>query len=324
MPGATDPLTEYNVIDILRERCAGSGAGVVLGIGDDAAVTQVPAGYELVTAVDALVEGTHFLPAAAPGSVGHRCLAVNLSDLAAMGATPLWATLSLSLPAPDRTWLTAFADAFASLAATHNVSLIGGDTVRGPLAASVTLLGTVAAGAAITRSSAAADDGIYVTGLPGQAAAGWRQAVGQLPPDTPAADRFRQCFEYPTPRVGFGIALAQLASAMIDVSDGVAPDLGRLLTASGVGATAEIPDLGCLQQEFGVATARELFLAGGEDYELCFTAPAEADSGIVALAERLDVPVARIGTVTAATGLRWQHNGADITGEVSGFEHFVA
>ncbi len=324
MSGATNPLTEINVIDILRQRCGGAGAGVMLGIGDDAAVTQVPAGCELVTAVDALVEGTHFLPDAPPGSIGHRCLAVNLSDLAAMGATPHWATLSLSLPAPDRAWLMAFADAFGRLAEGHNVSLIGGDTVRGPLAVSVTLLGTVPKGAAVSRSGAAAEDRIYVTGLPGRAAAGWRQGAGKLPADMSMAELYRQCFEYPVPRVRFGIELAQLASAMIDVSDGMAPDLGRLLKASGVGAVVDIPDLGCLQQDFGIATARDLFLAGGEDYELCFTAPAAADNGIAELAKRCDVPVARIGTVTAANGLRWRHNGVDISGDVPAFEHFVA
>ena len=195
MPGVQNGSAEFRIIDLFKERCAGNGDNVLLGIGDDAAITTVPAGQNLVAAVDALIEGTHFLPDADPRSVGHRCLAVNLSDLAAMAAQPRWALLTLALPAADEGWVRAFADGFAELAKRCDVSLIGGDTTRGPLGVSVTLLGTAPEGMAVKRSGAKSGDVIYLTGRPGWAAA-WREVMlGNLEAAEAGCDGYRSCFE---------------------------------------------------------------------------------------------------------------------------------
>lgn len=324
MPVATDSFTEFSIIDVFRDCCAGSRADVLLGIGDDAAVTRLPEGRELVVAADALVEGTHFLPGTAAASVGHRCLAVNLSDLAAMGATPHWATLSLAVPDADEAWVRAFADGFAGLAECHGVSLIGGDTVHGPLAVTVTVMGSMPAGEAVTRSGARPGDRLYLSGAAGRAAAGRRLLSGELPASVTGADEYLRRFSYPEPRVDLGIALAPLVTAMIDVSDGVHTDLGRLLAASSAGAAAEIPELDELERDFGDELACQLFLGGGEDYELCFSAAAGAASDIEALAQAHKIALEPIGTITETQKLCWQYRGRTVDYDGSGFEHFGA
>ena len=312
---------EISLIEIFASRFREAGADVRLGIGDDAAVTVMPAGEELVTATDALMEGTHFPAGTDPRSVGHRSVAVNLSDLAAMGAMPRWATLALSLPDGDSNWVDAFATGFAAVAGEFAVTLIGGDTVRGPLGASVTLLGSIPAGTAVTRAGARAGDRIFVTGVPGWAGAGCRIRLGMLEADHP--DDYLACFEYPRPQVHFGLALRGIASAMIDVSDGLATDLGRLLAASGKGASCAMPDLGRLGADFGDAEATSLFLNGGEDYELCFTvAPADVER-VSALAQNQSLPLHEVGTVHDEAGLRWSRDGVEFELPADGFSHFA-
>lgn len=292
----------------MQQHCV-AGTGVRLGIGDDAALTTVAEGCDLVTATDALVEGTHFLPGSSPRSLGHRCLAVNLSDLSAMGAKSRWATLTMALPRVDEAWVTEFAQGFAGLAEQHDVALIGGDTVRGPLHVSVTLMGEVPSGTAVTRAGAAAGDALYVTGWPGHAGAGCALLSGKLECET-GADYIRH-FEYPQPRVELGQALRGIASAMIDMSDGLATDLGRLLEASGVGAACEIPPLHDLERDFGKARATQLFLQGGEDYELIFTVPAAVENQIANLARKVGCQVVRLGTITDDAGTRWSNLDAE-------------
>jgi len=322
-------LSETSIIDVFRRHFAGERSGLVLGIGDDAAVTSLPAGRQLVTATDSLVEGTHFLPGAAAASVGHRVLAVNLSDLAAMGAEAHWATLSLSIPNADGEWVGQFAKAFAQLADEFGVMLVGGDTVRGPLSATVTLMGSVPTGQFVTRNGACAGDDIYLSGAAGYAAAGRAVLSGKTQFDNMQSEEqqsrlrtYCQRFEYPLPRVAFGVALRTVATAMIDVSDGVHIDLSHLLTASNIGAHATVPELGLLATDFDNDTARELFFCGGEDYELCFCAPAESAPEVLRLAAEHAVPVTRIGKAVAGSGLSWNQDGRPVAPAGSAFEHF--
>lgn len=311
---------EFSLIELFAARFREAGGDVRLGIGDDAAVTVMPDGEELVTATDALIQGTHFLPETDPRSVGHRALAVNLSDFAAMGATPRWATLALSLPAADRDWVDAFADGLATLAGRFSVTLIGGDTVRGPLGASITLLGSVPAGEAVTRTGAQAGDRIFVTGVPGHAGAGCRIRMSELSTGQP--DDYLACFEFPQPQIEFGSRLRGMATAMIDVSDGVATDLGRLLAASGKGAACAVPSLGRLADDFGVDAAISLFLTGGEDYELCFTVAPTAVEQVQAVADELGLPLHELGVVQDKPGLSWRYAGVELELSAEGFEHF--
>jgi len=311
---------EFRAIEILQARCSSGAPDVQLGIGDDAAITTPPAGHELVTATDALVVGTHFVENAAPQSVGHRAIAANLSDIAAMGASPRWATLALSMPEFDALWVAGFAEGFASLANEHGVTLIGGDTVRGGLSACVTLMGNVPAGCAVRRSGARVGDSVFVSGRPGWAGAGCAIRLGSLA--SVNADRYLQAFEFPEPRVAWGLAVREIASAMIDVSDGVFTDLGRLLDASGKGADCEMPDLTDLTHDFGRQKARELFFAGGEDYELCFTVAPEHQAKVYALSQATELPVTLLGTVTELSGMRWSQAGERVEPPAAVFEHF--
>lgn len=317
--GVADP-TELALIEIFAAHFRESGDDVLLGIGDDAAVTRLPPGRELVTAADALLSGTHFLPAADPVSVGYRSLAANLSDLAAMGAVPHWATLTLALPDGDANWVEGFARGFAQLAREHRVTLIGGDTVRGPLAISVTALGSVPSGSAITRSGAHVGELIFVSGAPGHAGAGCRMALGQLPVQN--TNHFAARFDYPEPRVALGQALRGVATAMIDVSDGVATDMQRLLEASGKGADCAVPELAELTAAFGADVAVELFLTGGEDYELCFTVPPARAAEVTAIARKCGVPVTQLGVVTDSQQVRWTWRGDLLQHVGAGYEHF--
>ncbi len=311
---ATD-AREFELIRQMFVRQVANRPDVVIGIGDDAAITRLPDGRELVTATDSLVAGTHFLPDADPESIGHRCLAANLSDLAAMAATPLWASLALHLPQADEAWLQAFARGFFRLADQHKVVLIGGDTVLGPLAVTVTVQGVVPVGQAVQRSGARPGDLIYVTGFPGSAAFARIYSNAQL----------AECFSFPVPRVRFGQALSGLASAMIDISDGLDSDLGHLLQASKLGAKLDIADLPLATEmvnELGQSESVALVLNGGEDYELCFCIPPEKASELEELAGKLHVVISCIGSVAAGTELQWLQGGEVFSVPDSSFRHF--
>jgi thiamine-monophosphate kinase len=318
------PVDERTLISTYFAGHSADRKDVVLGIGDDAAVLRLEPGWDLVVATDTIAEGTHFSAATSARAVGHRCLAINLSDLAAMAAEPLWCSLALSVPKPEALWLDEFAAGLFALADRFGVALIGGDTVRGPLSATVTVQGRVRPGAAVTRTGARAGDGIWVTGTPGDAVAG--RHLLETAAAIPAAVRATlvRRFLYPEPRVREGLALGPLATAMLDVSDGLHDDIDKLMTASAMGAEL---DAGLLPLSAELKTAAadhaiEYALTGGDDYELCFTAPEQATVRLQQMAAEWTVPVTRIGTVVCEPGVRWMHQGRAFTVPDSTFQHF--
>lgn len=313
---------EFDLIARIRARCM-TRSDVLLGIGDDAALLQVPANVQLVVAMDTLNAGVHFPEATSPADIGWKALAVNLSDLAAMGATPAWCTLSLSLPTADAAWVDAFLDGFLELAQTHDVALVGGDTTRGPLSVCVTAHGLIDPRGALLRNGARIDDDIWVTGTLGDAAAALRQ--WQAGADVDAALRAR--LDQPTPRVAAGLALAGIAHACIDVSDGLLADLGHVCRASRIGAQIDVdalPASAALQASFDVTARRELQASGGDDYELCFTAPKTARLAVADAMDACDVPATRIGRITADVGNVSLHDAAGVAWSPTrtGYVHF--
>jgi thiamine-monophosphate kinase len=321
-------VTETELIERYFLRGGAERDDVVLGIGDDAALLRVPTGNELVLTTDALVEGRHFPVDAPARSLGHRALAVNLSDIAAMGASPTWALLSLNLPAVDENWLQGFAQGFSALAGKHRVALVGGNLTRGPLSITVQLAGIVPAGRALRRDGARAGDLLYVSGTPGDSARGLMLQAPQAGAAQAATDADRAYLlsrhQFPTPRVALGQALRDLASACIDVSDGLCTDAHRLLRASGCGAVIEIARLP-LSHELRRCTGPEswqIALRGGEDYELCFTAPPAAAAQIQAMAMRSGELLTQIGTLTAGDDIILQSNDSVLRFSPEGFDHF--
>jgi thiamine-monophosphate kinase len=321
--------------------CAASAApsGVILGIGDDAAVLALPPDTELVAAVDTLVAGRHFPHGTDARSIGHRALAVNLSDLAAMGATPAWATLALTMPGADAAWLERFAAGFFHLAHANGVELVGGDTVRGPLTLSVQILGHVPRGRALRRSGARAGDLLAVTGTLGDAGAGLAFTLGDTGagpafPDGPAAaapappfavrELIRR-FDYPEARVQFGLAARGIATAAMDLSDGLAGDLPKLAQASGLAAhvgVEHLPLSDALRAAVSLERAREWALSAGDDYELLLAVPAPRYTELEAAAARLNLRLTSIGELRAGSGVTWSLNGKDFAPLSSGFDHF--
>lgn len=297
---------------------------VALGVGDDTALLQVPPGQELAVCVDTLVAGVHFPLETPPDAVGHKALAVNLSDLAAVGAEPAWATLALTLPEADEAWISAFSDGFRALAARYGVALVGGDTTRGPLSVTVQVLGLVPGGSALLRSGARPGDGIYVTGTLGDAALGLAHLADGAAKRDAGVRWLVERLMRPEPRIAAGLALRGLAHAVIDLSDGLLADLGHVLEASGAGARIELACLP-LSDPFravsGTTVDWSLPLAGGDDYELLFTLdPAREDRA----RERIPVPIARIGTVEQAQGLRvFDAQGQPVQPSRSGYQHFT-
>jgi thiamine-monophosphate kinase len=321
-------MNEFELIERYFRR-APRDAAVRIAIGDDAAVVAPAPGKELAFSVDMLVEGRHFLPGVDPDALGHKTLAVNLSDMAAMGATPRWALLAGALPENDERWIEAFAHGLFALAERFGVALIGGDTTRGPRNLCVTIIGELPAGAAITRSGARSGDDVYLSGTLGDAALALAALSGKT---TLAADllaTLRQRLERPEPRVALGERLRGVATAAIDVSDGLTGDLAHILAASGVGAELElarIPRSPALTQRL-VTQERDLalgcLLAGGDDYELCFTAPPSSRDQVAAIARDLALPLTRIGVITSSRGLRVRdEHGADLAPLPAAFDHF--
>lgn len=317
---------------------------VLLGIGDDAAVLRMPSGSDLIAAIDTLVAGVHFPPDTDAASIGHKALAVNLSDMAAMGAEPAWAMLALTLPRPDERWLSEFCRGFFALAREHNVALVGGDTTRGPLTVTVQVQGFAPPGAAFGRSGARPGDLVYVTGTLGDAGLALllgRQGTG---PDKARAF-LRQRLDRPQPRVREARRLRGLVHAAIDISDGLVADLGHVLEASGVGATLTLDRLplspefrACLEAAKAAdqpgprppapAPDRgpdwaELALSSGDDYELCFTVAPEHRARVESLAAS-DTPCTCIGVIEAAAGLRCvRADGTAYLPTRQGYDHFA-
>ncbi|HQT32186.1 MAG TPA: thiamine-phosphate kinase [Thiobacillus sp.] len=302
--------------------------GAVLGVGDDCALLAPTPGMQLAVSSDMLLEGRHFSPQDSPAGIGHKSLAVNLSDLAAMGATPRWATLAIALPEENDAWLTAFARGFFRLADLHGIELVGGDTTRGALTLSITVMGEVPPGQALRRDGAQAGDDIWVSGVLGSAALALAYRQGRLFMEQVDAARVLPALYLPTPRVALGIALRGIAHSAIDISDGLLADLGHILERSGVGARLEfgaLPTLPVVQSYLHEAVARNCVLAGGDDYELCFTAPAGQRDAIQAAAASTNVMVSRIGQITAESGLSViGTDGQPLTYDKTGYDHFAA
>ena len=300
-----------------------------LGVGDDCALLAPAAGMQLAVSTDMLVEGRHFLPTVDPARLGHKALAVNLSDLAACGARPLAFTLALSLPAVDAAWLEGFSRGLFALADAHGCELVGGDTTRGPLNLCITVFGEVPAGAALLRSGAHAGDDVWVSGTLGDARLALEVFRGTLalPAESFALARGRM--EQPTPRVALGMALRGIATAAVDISDGLAGDLGHILKASGVGARLDADAAAKLlatvdSAGLDVDLRRACALAGGDDYELAFTAPPTARAAVEQAGRASATPVARIGAIEAEAGLRLvDAQGAAVTQRFASFDHFA-
>jgi thiamine-monophosphate kinase len=296
-----------------------------LGVGDDCALLAPAPGMQIATSCDMLVEGRHFLSTVAPGHLGHKALAVNLSDLAACGADPLAFTLALALPRIDEAWLDGFARGLLALADAHGCELVGGDTTQGPLNICITVFGELPAGTALLRSGARAGDALYVSGTLGDARLALEAFRGtvSLPGDAFAAARI--AMEQPQPRVALGRALRGVASSAIDISDGLIGDLGHVMQRSGVGAVVEAD---ALPRSAGLAAQppevqRECTLAGGDDYELLFTAPPAQAGAVQRAAALAGVSVTCIGRITPETGLRVvDGSGRPLGLNFAGFDHF--
>jgi thiamine-monophosphate kinase len=314
------------------------GAGVALGVGDDCALLQPTPGLQWAVSSDMLVSGRHFFPDVDPRTLGHKALAVNLSDLAACGAKPLGFTLALALPEARASWLQAFSEGLFALADAQGCALVGGDTTRGPLNICITVFGEVPPGQALLRSGAQVGDDVYVSGTLGDAALALQGLQGRihLPPALLA--QVRQRLEQPTPRVALGLALRGVASAAADVSDGLAGDLGHILQQSGVGATLKAESAmhllaasayftgasGLFSSQLPAAQQLQCVLAGGDDYELVFTAPPERAAAVQAAALASATPVTRIGRIDTAPGLRiLDEHGALLQGPWASFDHFA-
>jgi len=314
-------LNEFAIIERYFARSRVRRDDVALGVGDDCALLRVPEGMELAVTTDTLVEGRHFPVGTVPDAIGHKAFAVSLSDLAAMGAEPAWATLSLSLPEPDSHWLERFAAGFFAVAERFGVQVVGGDTVKGPLVITSQLYGFVPSGRALLRSGAKPGDGVYVTGSLGDAGMGLALHQGAAKASGPDRDYLCSRLDRPEPRVAVGTAVRGVASSAIDISDGLLADLGHILERSGVGArldVARLPISDSLRKVAGANRATELALAAGDDYELCFTVP-DRNTG------RLnDLPVVptRIGTVEQEGGLRLFRDGEPYRFAGDGFDHF--
>ena len=321
--------------ELIQRYFTRSSPGAVLGVGDDCAILQTAPGMQLAISTDMLVEGRHFFPDVDPNALGHKALAVNLSDLAACGARPLAFTLALALPSADPAWLESFSAGLWALADAHGCELIGGDTTRGPLNLCITVFGEVPGDAtgpththALLRSGAQAGDDVYVSGTLGEAALGLQHQLGRLQLDAPAAAACRARLERPAPRVALGLALRGIASACADVSDGLRGDLGHILERSTVGAQLDGAALlaACPWANSGIDAQllRNCVHSGGDDYELVFTAAPAHAAAVAAAAHASGTPVQRIGRIDAVRGLRvLDGSGQPMTTSGSGFDHFA-
>ena len=315
-------LSEFDIIARYFTRQGAYRDDVVLGVGDDAALLKVPRDRQLVLAVDTLVAGRHFPEDAAAFDIGWKALAVNLSDFAAMGATPAWATLSLTMPAVDKHWLQDFADGFYTLAEQYQVALVGGDTTRGPLSVSVQLQGYIKPGKVLRRDAAKPGQALFVSGTLGDAAC----ALHQLQSGAVDALVFGR-LNRPEPRVALGQLLGGVAAAAIDVSDGLLADLGHILEASRCGATLypeRLPASAALQN-LPAGEVLEYQCNGGDDYELCFSVAPERRAQLDAMLHEQALSVAEIGVIDAQPGLRCKFaDGRIITPAIHGFDHFLS
>lgn len=318
--------------DIIRRFFTGQSverADVELGIGDDAALLMPPQDMLLAVSTDTLVAGIHFPLDTHPQAIGHKALAVNFSDMAAMGAEPAWSLLNITLPEFDEIWLTEFAQGFFGLARKYNVQLVGGDTTRGPLSISVQITGFVPRGKALMRQGAQPGDGVFVTGTLGDAGLGLQLKQGEISStsisDT-VQDELVARLEHPMPRVEAGLALRGLATSAIDISDGLVADLGHVLTASDVGADIIVDNLpfSLAFQSLESAPSWQQAVNAGDDYELCFTVPADREADVQAKLHAVNCPCTRIGEISDRSGLRWHDSeGVEAPLTNTSFDHFA-
>lgn len=314
--------------DLIRRHFTRSTQHTDLAVGDDAALLRPRPGMQLAVSTDMLVSGTHFFAGTDPEDLGWKTLAVNVSDLAAMGAQPRWAFLALALPAVDEAWIAAFARGLFTCADDFGVDLAGGDTTRGPLNLSLTIAGEVPQGEAVTRAGARPGDDLWISGQPGLAALGLAALRGEIALNDAGRRRCVAALQRPQPRLVLGLALRGLASSMLDVSDGLLGDVAHILAQSGVGA---VVDAGALPLAALLATgapgdrALSCLLSGGDDYELLFTAPASMRASVDALSSRLGLPLHRIGRITARTGecLLRTADGQSRAVDKAGYDHFA-
>jgi len=316
-------LSEFELIKRYFDKTEPCRSDVILGIGDDCALLQPPVGQQLAVSTDTLVSGIHFFPDVDPEALGHKALAVNLSDLAAMGARPAWVTLAITLPQADEAWLVAFSQGFSHLAREHQLQLVGGDTTRGPLSITVQVMGFVDPQGSLRRDAAVIGDSVYVTGTIGDAALALQQLQsGNTQISQPLLEQLLK----PQPRVGFGCAATSYARCAIDISDGLLADLGHIAEASQVGLDIELdtlplstPYIECV----GPEDQGRIALAGGDDYELCLTVSAENRKNIEQLANRQGLRLTCVGRVVAPQGIRCLNaEGEDIKLGAGGFDHF--
>ncbi len=314
--------SEFDLIERFFRRPA---PGAVLGVGDDCALMQVGAGMDLAVSADMLVEGRHFFAGADPFRLGHKALAVNLSDMAAMGATPRWATLALALPDACPDWLAPFSEGLFALAAAFGVDVVGGDTTRGPRNICIQIMGEIPRGEALRRDGAKVDDDVWVSGELGGAALALAHLKGQIRLDPADFDHCRARLEAPAPRVAVGIALRRIARSAIDISDGLVGDLGHIAERSRLGAVVELARLPrslALERWRDHPVARHALLAGGDDYELCFTASPAMRGPVGEAADAAGVPLTRIGRMQAGSGVAvLDADGCPLPLEKS-FDHF--
>ena len=296
-----------------------------LGIGDDAALISMGADMQLAISSDMLVAGTHFFADAAPYDIGWKALAVNVSDMAAMGARAKWATLAMALPELNESWLAEFSRGFFACSAEFNIDLIGGDTTRGPLNISVTIMGEVPFDMALRRNGAKVDDDIWVSGQLGSAALGLAHLQDKTHVPKVALFACLNALHTPMPRAALGLALRGIATSCIDISDGLLADLGHILTASNCGAKIALEKIPCielLKNNLHNPQFQAAILAGGDDYELCFTAPKSKREEVNALSKKLNVQISHIGTTLMAIGLQADYKNKKLVLLKQGFDHF--
>lgn len=323
MPSELDMHGEF---DLIAQYFTRATSKADLGVGDDAALVRVSPHSQLVISVDASVVGTHFYADCPPEWVGWKSLAVNVSDMAAMGATPKWITLALALPERDLNWLAGFAKGFFECATQFDIDLIGGDTTRGPLNITVQIMGEVPTGQALLRSGAQVGDDIWVTGALGSAALGLAHLQNKLTLPKPVLADCLTALHQPQPRLSAGLGLRGIAHSCIDISDGLLADLGHLLKASGVGAEVVLERVPCLplvKQSLHVPIYQQVILSGGDDYELCFTAPQHKRADIAALSQQCRLPITCIGHIHAGAGVQVQYQNQTLAFAAKGFDHFA-
>lgn len=319
-------VSEFDLISKYFFKATADRSDVALGIGDDCALLDIPEGMQLAVSMDTLVSGRHFTPDVDPRSLGHKSLAVNLSDLAAMGAEPAWVTLGLSLPEADEVWLSAFMQGFAALASEHNVQLVGGDTTRGPLCITVQVHGFIPRGKALTRAGAKPGDLIYVSGNLGDAGLALQSNLGNIVVDDNYLADIQRQLDWPQPQLVLGRLIRDYATSAIDLSDGLASDLGHICKASGVGAsihTEYLPLSIAVQTQVDKDQDYSLPLSAGDDYQLAFTLAESSQDEFETLAAKRGFEVANIGLIEQGKGIRLIMPDGSETNEISkGYDHF--